>query len=229
MLTEELHSENNSITGFLRRRFSAFGLAGAALISFCISISALMYRGRAGETYSIFNHFISELGEVGVSKLAWLFNFGLIAGGLLFLLFVIGMGQAIPGRLSKIAMLSGMVSSISLSAVGIFPMNNIGPHTQAAMMYFRAGLLTVLLFGVAVQLQKRGQEAIDKRANLAGIVAFLTYFLFLAYPYFRSVSLGDSLSSRPAFMPLAVLEWSIFFGTILWFFVIALARVPDRK
>jgi hypothetical protein len=36
-------------------------------------------------------------------------------------------------------------------------------------------------------------------------------------------------SARPAVLPLAILEWAVFFSTVLWFFVIALAGGVRRK
>lgn len=61
-------------TNSLRRGNFYFGLAGAALVAACSLAAALAYAGPDGEPYSLLNHFISELGEVGVSPLAWLFN-----------------------------------------------------------------------------------------------------------------------------------------------------------
>jgi len=40
------------------------------------------YRGYAGEGYSPLTHFISELGEIAASRLAWAFNLGIVLGGI---------------------------------------------------------------------------------------------------------------------------------------------------
>lgn len=101
---------------FLRRKYAYFGLAGAMVVLLCALVTALFYSAPAGEPYSLLNHFISELGEVGVSLLAWLFNLGLIAGSLLFIPFSLGLGLSLPGWLSKVGM-------------GIFPMNNLPLRT----------------------------------------------------------------------------------------------------
>ena len=60
-------------------------------------LSAVAYRGAVGEPYSPFNHFISELGQVGVSRLAAVFNAGLIVGGLLLIPFMLGLGAWLLG------------------------------------------------------------------------------------------------------------------------------------
>ena len=74
------------------------GFLGCALIILGMTASAIAYRGRQGERYSPFNHFISELGERGTARLAAVFNGGVIAGGLcpLPLLFLVGGGRGAP-------------------------------------------------------------------------------------------------------------------------------------
>src|SRR3989304_4746513 len=62
--------------------FQILSLAGALSAILGSLTAAAAYRGRQGETYSLLNHFISELGEAGVSRLAWVFNLGLILCGL---------------------------------------------------------------------------------------------------------------------------------------------------
>ncbi len=211
------------------RNYAYLGLAGAALVSLCSLVTALVYHGPNGEPYSLLNHFISELGEVGVSPLAWLFNLGLIVGGLLFIPFSLGLGLALPGWLSKLGMVAGLAAALSLSGVGIFPMNNLPSHITAAETYFRTGLVTVTLFGLAIQLQSKGQVMLSRWANLASLVAAVCYASFILYTGLSPMPGGtDTLaanfrSSRPPVWPLALLEWSIFFSTILWFAVIALA------
>ena len=77
----------------LMETFRYCGMAGCVLLAIAVTWTALSYRGKRQETYSPFNHFISELGEVGVSRQAWVFNAGLIASGILLLPFMIGLGS----------------------------------------------------------------------------------------------------------------------------------------
>jgi hypothetical membrane protein len=210
----------------VRLHYPRFGLAGAILVSACILLTALAYSGRGAESYSLFNHFISELGDVGISRLAWLFNAGLVAGGLLFLPFCIGLSLALPGWLAKLGGIAGVVAAVSLAGVGVFPMTNLQPHIIAAMTYFRSGLLTVVFFGLAIQAQPKGHSVVNKRVNWASLLAILCYSVFLLYmqlpagPEPSGLDLSG-LTARPDIWPLALLEWSIFFSTILWFIVIA--------
>jgi hypothetical membrane protein len=216
----------SALPRYLRLHYPRFGLAGAAVVSVCILITAAAYQGRGGEAYSILNHFISELGEYGVSQLAWLFNAGLIVGGLLFLPFSLGLGLTLPGWLSKMGCLAGVVAGTSLAGVGLFSMNNLDPHIIAAMTYFRSGLFTVVIFGLSIQLQPKGRVVLNKWVNLTSLLAFICYASFLFYmqlPTERDSSALDLswMVSRPTIWPMAILEWSIFFSTILWFTVLA--------
>ena len=204
------------------------------MVVLCSLAAALAYHGTGMEAYSPLNHFISELGEVGVSRLAWLFNGGLIVSGLLFLPFSVGLALVLPGWAAKLGFVAGIVAALSLAAVGVFPMNDLDPHVVAALTYFRSGLLTILLFGIAIQVQPPGRVVVDKRANLASLLAVLSFAAFLVTMQAPAQGGSSGLdlsgqSARPAVLPLAILEWAVFFSTVLWFFVIALAGGVRRK
>ncbi len=65
--------------------FSSFlgylGLFASAIIVITSVVTAFNYKGKKGESYSPLNHFVSELGEVGVAAYAAVFNTGLIFSG----------------------------------------------------------------------------------------------------------------------------------------------------
>ena len=123
-----------------------FGVLGVGLISLSMVISALFYEGRSGERFSILNHFVSELGEYPWSSSAWVFNYGLILGGIFVLIFMISLWSIFDGWLGKLIVIVGVVTSISGSLVGVYPMNNLDPHIDVAMTFFYAGLLITILF-----------------------------------------------------------------------------------
>lgn len=203
------------------------GITGSLLVMLASLAVALVYRGKKGERYSPFNHFISELGEVSVSRLAWLFNAGLIAGGAVLLPCCVGLGLLIPGAWSKLALLAGCVAAISMALVGVFPMNNLKPHTLVAMTYFRAGLVMVILFTLAIALQAPGQAVVPHAVNWAGMLAILAYGSFLSIMR-TSARRGEDIlnplqaDARPRFWLLPAMEWAIFFTTVLWFLVVGI-------
>lgn len=110
-------------------------------------------------------------------------------------------------------------------------MNDFAPHIAAALLFFRSGLVTVPLFGIAIQLQRPGRREIDRRANIAGIAALLAFAAFLVWMQLQPGTASDFQVSaaRPAVWSGAILEWAILVTMIAWFFVVsACRRGPDR-
>lgn len=204
-----------------------FGLGGTLMAVLGVLVSAAAYTGTAGERYSPLNHFISELGEQGVSRLAWAFNLALMLTGVLLVPVCVLLGLQIQGVLSKLAMVAGIGAALSLALVGAYPMNNLTPHVRAARTFFRAGLAMALLFTLAIALQSEQAPAIPRGLAWAGVPAILAYGAFLVYGgvAFRTSEHGElevAFTNRPRIWPMAVLEWMIFLTTVLWFSAVAL-------
>jgi hypothetical membrane protein len=194
----------------------------------CVTVSMAAYVGTEGERFSPLNHFISELGHVGVSRFAAVFNAGLVAAGVLYLPFTIGLGVALGGWWAAAGTLAGLVAAVAVACVGFFPMNDLPPHYTAAMTFFRAGLATVLLFGVAIQRQRPDRRVVSRWANIAGLAAVATFAGFLLWIQFRPGGATDFhegvIAARPAIWPSAILEWSILVAMVAWFFVVGALR-----
>jgi hypothetical membrane protein len=162
-------------------RLSALlGVAGGLLILIVAAVVSLGYAGANAEPYSFANHFISELGQVGVSRLAWLYNAGLIASGILFIPFSIGLGVRLRGVLGYAGMAAGIGAGIFCAGVGVFPMNDLDPHTFVAMWFFRLGLVMMVVFAIAVLATKRGRERAGWPVSLFSLVAVMAFAAFLA-------------------------------------------------
>jgi hypothetical membrane protein len=80
------------------RRLGALGLVSVAVILAGMLVAALPYRGYAGEGYSPLTHFISELGEIKASCLAWAFNLGLVVGGAGLAVFLLLLADRVTVR-----------------------------------------------------------------------------------------------------------------------------------
>jgi hypothetical membrane protein len=202
-----------------------FCFAGIGLIILASFYPALVYRGKRGERYSPLNHFISELGEVGVSKAARFFNAGLLLGGLILLPYIIGLGMKFGSLLGWLGTAAGVITVLGVAAVGVFPMNNLKPHVIAAMTYFRAGLGMVFFFGLAILFQPGGKIVILPAANLLSLLAFLAYGSFLLLPRIKKEEEQPTefmdpqqAPDRPQVWALALLEWVVFFSSIAWLF-----------
>lgn len=203
------------------------GIAGVVIVVVGATVSAVVYRGKQGQKYSPFNHYISELGELGVARFARVFNLSLILAGLVLIPASISLGLILPGWLAKLGLLVGVVSAISLALVGVFPMNRIKPHGKAAMGYFRAGLAMILLFNLAIFLQPADAIVLPRWWGLAGLPAVAAFASFLVLIYRATKKVEDPLGtedfSRPKFWPMAIVEWLVFMTVLLWIVLIAIA------
>jgi len=206
--------------------FQLLAACGALIPLSTSLITALAYRGEDDEPYSPLNHFISELGKVGVSRLSWVFNLGLILAGLCMLLESISLGLMLDNLLGKIALGFGVISAISLAMVGLFPMNRRKPHGYAALAYFRSGLVMVILFSLAILFQKDETRIFSRWLSLAGILpvtAFSTFLLMIQKAYKATEDpLATKDVARPKVWNLAIAEWSIFVTMLVWIGVIAM-------
>ena len=196
------------------KHFPLWGLAGSLVGLVFILTPQLFYEGTLGEPYSMFNHAVSELGELGVSELAWMFNIGMILAGVLFIPFMIGLGLYIDNIISKIAALVGVFSSVSIVLVGVYPMNFIVEHSITAMSFFFSGMVMTLLWALAILSQK--EVRIDKILSLGGFVNVAIFALFLFGPW------EGWGGSRPEFSMRLTLEWAIYWAIIGYLLILSL-------
>jgi len=206
--------------------FQWLSLAGAASAVLGSLIAGLAYRGRLGERYSPLNHFISELGEEGVSRRAWAFNWGLIVCGLCLLPACVSLGLLLPGVWAKLGLAAGVVTAVSIALVGVFPMNRLTPHIRAAVTYFRFGLVMVLFFTIAIAAQPENPPLLPRLIALVGLPAVASYAYFLLYSRVSYAAPENPLDTklqkaRPRVWRMAAAEWAIFITTVPWFLAVA--------
>lgn len=207
--------------------FKVAGLLGCLLSVAGALIAGSIYRGKQGEPYSVLNHFISELGERGVSQRASAFNWGLILCGLLLLPATLNLGFLLPGLWAKIGMVFGVITALSLSLVGVFSMDRLKPHGIAAVTFFRAGLLMVFFFTLAIAFQPQDNQVYPRLLALVGLPAIAAFTAFLLIMGHTSKTKEQPLEpleqARPRVWKIAILEWSIFVTIVFWFLMMALA------
>jgi hypothetical membrane protein len=201
---------------------------GLILVGFIYS--AWRYRGKRGEKFSILNHFISELGEVDVTPAAWAFNLSLILGGLITLPYIVALGIKFGSLLGWLGMAAGLIATLGVASVGLFPMNKMDAHIKASLTYFRAGLAMVFLFGLAILFQPVGHKFVPQIANLLSLLAFSVYasFLLMLKPRKAPGDQTEANSLDPAEKPerprvwlFPIVEWMVFIATLLWLFGMA--------
>jgi hypothetical membrane protein len=189
------------------------GLVGSGVIAVTSIVTALAYTGSAGESYSPFNHFVSELGEMANSELATLFNIGLIVAGLCLVAFMIGLRPYLDGGWGWAAMVLGVIAGVFGALVGVFPMDNRSIHAPVAGVFFLALMLTVLVFSIALLA---GQAPRLPRWLLwPGGVAVVGSLLFLVLVATGGLDVPVP-ADRPGFLLVTSVEWVALLAIITW-------------
>ena len=196
---------------------SYLGQAGVLILLLSALMPAAFYIGRENETYSFLNHFISELGEIGVSPLAYIFNGGLILGGICISSFMLGMAIHVGGSWGLILGAIGLVTGISATLVGVFPMNQLEIHTTIANTFFYGGLLAAL--GYTLYVIFSSDPRLPKITAITGgatMIAFAAFVWFLPAPLEDGQSISEILKNRPEIWTLPILEWVVFLCVMGW-------------
>ncbi|TFH01192.1 MAG: DUF998 domain-containing protein [Candidatus Thorarchaeota archaeon] len=196
------------------KHFPQWGIIGSIIGLVLILTPQLFYTGTMGESFSMFNHYVSELGELGVSEFAMMFNIGLMLAGILFIPFMIGLGLYLDNFIGKIAAVVGAFSALSIYLVGIYPMNNVVMHGITAISFFLSGLVMTVLWALAILVQKKVR--IPKILSLGGFINAAIFALFL---YGSGEGFG---AIRPEFSLRVTLEWAIYFAIVSYMFILAL-------
>jgi hypothetical protein len=198
------------------RRFPLWGILGSLIGLVFILIPTFVYVGEEGEAYSIFNHFISELGEIGVSEFAMMFNVGLILAGALFIPFMIGLALYLKNPAAILAGLVGAYSALSIIFVGVYPMNYAPEHSFWALSFFYSGMVMTGIWAVGILLQKTPKVA--RMLSLGGLINVLVFAAFL------SVALSGGtvgVGFRPDFWLVATLEWAVYFAIVGYLLIVS--------
>ncbi len=191
------------------KHFPLWGILGSFIGLAFILFPMIPYTGSLGEPYSIFTHYVSQLGELGVSEFAWMFNLGMILAGITFIPFMIGFGLYLETNFAKLAGIVGVYSAVSIILVGIYPMNFSTEHFLAAMSFFLSGMIMVILWAISIVKQKKIR--IPKAFSLGGVVNAIIFAGFLFGPSYE----------QPGFSLRITFEWGIYFAIIGYLLVMA--------
>lgn len=211
----------------LRKIGAWTGFISALGIMLAFLIVGLVYKGRIGESYSLTNHFVSELGEIGVSPMAWLFNAALIIGGIGILLGFVSLALRLHGWFRYLILVLGFITGVSGTLVGFFPMNQLDTHISVALTFFNTGWMITGAFSVYLLVSK--QKQFPRWLVLPGFVAAAAFIVFSNYndSYMNGTRSLDELlgAARPEFWSLAVLEWVVVLSVLIWVVLISAVMI----
>jgi hypothetical membrane protein len=148
--------------------------------------------------YNMAYQYLSDLGVSGIPAI--IFNIGVIVGGILLLSFFINLRGFIGDSvLSKPGIIIGIISSLCLIGVGIFPVNINTVHIIFAVSFFIVIELSIAVISAHILLFSK----LPKSYGLIGFVVVAIDAVFL---------LGFSSPTVQKFVSFGLLVWFLFFN-----------------
>ena len=180
------------------QRIGATAGIATPIIAFPLILSAIA----SYPSFSWTNNALSDLGVVsGIT--GPLFNFGLIASGVLAFLFAaLGLfnyfGETLVGKVGAEAF---EAAAVALVGIGIFNENFQGTHYILSVAFFVLAPMSLFILTIAFWL--RHQRGMAVFTVSVGVVAALPWLLLFAFNYVPNVAIPEFLSG------LAVSAWAI--------------------
>ena len=187
--------------------------------------TGLGYSGPAGETYSPLNHFISELGQLSQSRLAPVYNAGIVVGALGLGLFLAILSRHLTGRFRPAMMTAAMVAGTSGMLTGLLPMDTEAVHRAVSAIFFLTGWSVAAIFSAWLLGQPR--RGFSRWLLLPGLgcIPFFGAFVTI-YATYRPADPYAPILDRSAIWSLPLLEWAALLSLLGW--VVALSLVLVR-
>jgi hypothetical membrane protein len=212
------------------RRVGRLGLVSVGIILLSMVLTAIAYRGEAGESYSPLNHFISELGEISTSQLAWLFNLGILVGGAGLGTFLMLLSRGLAGRWRAALVTVGAIAGVSGSMVGVFPMDYHALHRIVAGVFFLTGWLVAVVTGAWLLAARRPGFLRLLLLPAAVTTAISLAFIAVYAGYHPDNPNGPILNRAEGIWAVPFLEWASLLSLLAWFVCVSftLIRRPAR-
>lgn len=208
-------------------KFYYWGLGSTAIILMGLIIPQFGFLGLQNESYSMLNHFVSELGDIVVSEWHMIFNLSLFVGGIFMIPFILGLARYIGTTMAKISAVIGLICAVGCSLVGVYPMNYLLPHTIVSMTFFIGSIFLTIAMIITIFLQK--EQKIPKWPTAVGIAALTFLGLFFSVDMSAmeghfSGELNEMFAEfdRPAFLDIAFYEWGVVLGVLIFIAIIAI-------
>lgn len=175
----------------LKRLRAVAGLCG--IVASLLIWSFIFLAIRSSPWFDWTRNALSDLGVDG--RAAFLFNYGLIIGGLLLFPFTIGLRQVLPrGRLSILGTTLLSLDVLVLSGIGWFPEYEYPTHLYLSIAFFALLPLSVLLIGASEIRQPGRKETriLTISVGLSAAIVWIFPWNGLAIPETISGLLGST-------------------------------------
>lgn len=146
------------------------------------------------------NNALSDLGVEGISAL--IFNNGLIFGGLLALIFSIGLAKILSNKVG--AYILG-ISSLGLIGAGLFPLTMYTLHYIMSAIFFAFLTIGLLIIGITMKYNQFDQ----KMGNAAITVSLLAFITPVTLYFYQGIAIPEMIICFMAFL------WCMSYGVKL--------------
>ncbi len=174
------------------KRFGVTRWLVYAAVAVFLTVFALASRN---PSYDVFSDYVSALG-VGGGEGEW-FNAGLVACAGLLLAFFFILGKSARDSGERLGALAGLVSSVGLGGVGVFPAGMIELHALFAGVFFGAALAC----WAALSFSAHARGARDGLSFSMGVLFAVStlFFGLTAQPFLQLVGTASYLVWLTAF------------------------------
>jgi hypothetical membrane protein len=145
----------------------------------------------------------NALSDLGVGETAFIFNTGLIAAGLVAIIFAVGLGRFIfTTRVGRVGVGGLLFACLALVSIGVFPEDAGRIHYWVSVAFFASLPISMFIMAVAMAIS-------DLRRNLPYILATVCLGIIAALPWglpHDGVAIPEIISS------FAGSAWFVLFG-----------------
>jgi hypothetical membrane protein len=209
------------------RAVGLVGLASIAVMVLGALAAAMAYSGHSGEAYSPLNHFVSELGEVPTSRLAWVFNTAIVANAIGLTLCLVLLSRRLSGPFRPAIITAGLIAGSAGALVGVFPMNVHAVHRPIAFAYFLTCWIVVAIFSAWLLVARR--QGFPRLLLVPGAIQIAASIAFVvAYSAYRPADPNAPILDRPDVWGVTWLEWAALLTMLAWFACVSLVLVRRR-
>ena len=201
---------------------SITGLVAVVVFTIFTLISLALYP----VPYNPFHDWLSNLGNINLNPIgSYFFNWGCILTGLILIIFFAGLYNWKPNKtLSKILLIIGMglgiITSISLIMVGIYPETYIQQHLIAAAGVFILLFIIIIFLNLALFYNPKFIRGV-------AYFGFLVIIIDQSFLYLLSVN-KNILSNLNPTSTVPGLEWAAVFTSLAWVGILALNMMIKR-
>lgn len=192
-MVEKSNPENNIIT-----RIAGFcGILLPIVVLLCIGL-ALSH----SPWFRFTEHAFSDLGIEGISAI--FFNSGMILGGILALVFSLGLIKILQNKTGAY-MLS--LSSFAFIGIGIFPETVYTLHFIVSAAFFMLLAISFLIIGLTI-IRDQSERTMGILATLFALIAICSTIFLIPW---EGIAIPETLSCLPAFI------WCMVYGVKMTF------------